>query len=157
MKSVLNIVASIVQSVISVIYTDRDSTSLVAVNLGHFHSDRSRFQQFGTFFLGHQDLNFCHQIYVMMPTNVTFHPHESEQIILKMKKQIDQLIMDKIEIAPKCADWESLLLGESSATTNTVFPSAVPFTDNELGFVSPISRSFIRTVQHFITTLEKKQ
>ena len=105
----------------------------------------------------------------MMRTNVTFHPHdtthfwvsdftlycyESEQIILKMKKQIDQLIMDKIEIAPKCADWESLL-GESSATTNTVFPSAVPFTDNELGFVSPISRSFIRTVQHFITTFEK--
>ena len=109
MKSVLNIVASIVQSVISVIYTDRDSTSLVAVNLGHFHSDRSRFQQFGTFVLGHQDLNFCHQIYAMMRTNVTFHPHdtthfwvsdftlycyESEQIILKMKKQIDQLIMD---------------------------------------------------------------
>ena len=53
------------------------------------------------------------------------------------------------------ADWESLF-GEPSATTNTVFPpAAVPFTDNELGFVSPISRSFIRTVQHFITTFEK--
>ena len=62
--------------------------------------------------------------------------------------------MSQIEIALNHTDWESLL-GEPSATTNTVFPPAFPFTDNELGFVSPISRSFIRTVQHFITTFEK--
>ena len=43
------------------------------------------------------------------------------------------------------------------SATNTVFPPAVPFTDNELGFVSPISRSFIRTVQHFITTFQKQK
>ena len=51
------IAASIVQSVISVIYTDRDSRSLVAVNLGHFHTDKSRFHQFVP---GNQDFNLFH-------------------------------------------------------------------------------------------------
>ena len=51
------IAASIVQSVISVIYTDRDSRSLVAVNLGHFHTDKSRFHKFVP---GNQDFNLFH-------------------------------------------------------------------------------------------------
>ena len=65
LKSVLFIVVAIVQSVISVIYTDRDSTSLAAVNLGHFHTDGSRFQQFGTLVLGNQAKIFVIKYYAV--------------------------------------------------------------------------------------------